>query len=75
MALLDAIVEAAGNPTDGGVREFSARCQAEFLKWSSKHATSKKVLTRAVLLANCAAHRNKKKQLMQRGGNIVVPVH
>lgn len=38
MTLLDAIVEAVGNPSDGGLRSFSAVCLAEFLDSSIKHA-------------------------------------
>ncbi len=38
MALLDAATDAVGNPTDGALREFSAQCLGEFLKWSLKQA-------------------------------------
>jgi DNA-dependent protein kinase catalytic subunit len=38
MALLESIIDAAGNPTDGALRETSAKLLTEFLKWSIKHA-------------------------------------
>jgi DNA-dependent protein kinase catalytic subunit len=41
MALLDSIVDALGHETDGGLREYAAKCLAEFLKWSIKQATTK----------------------------------
>ncbi len=41
MELLDAIAGAVGNSTDGGLRDFAAKCMAEFLKWSVKQATTK----------------------------------
>jgi DNA-dependent protein kinase catalytic subunit len=39
MNLLDAIVEAVGNHSNGGLRDFAAKCLSEFLKWSLKHST------------------------------------
>lgn len=41
MALLDSIIDAVGNPTDGALREFSAKCLTEFLHWSIKQSTVK----------------------------------
>ncbi len=37
-ALLNAATEAVGHPTDGALREFSAQCLGEFVKWALKHA-------------------------------------
>jgi len=39
MNLLDAIVDAVGNHSNGGLRDFAAKCLSEFLKWSLKHST------------------------------------
>jgi hypothetical protein len=36
--------QAVGNDTDGALRDFAAKCLAEFLKWSIKQTTTK-VLT------------------------------
>jgi DNA-dependent protein kinase catalytic subunit len=41
MALLDAIVEAVGDESDGSLRDFAAKCLSEFLKWSIKQTTEK----------------------------------
>lgn len=38
MALLESIIDAAGNPSDGALREVSAKLLTEFLKWSIRHA-------------------------------------
>ena len=40
MSLLDAIVSSA-NSSEGSKRDFSAKCIAEFLRWSLKHSTQK----------------------------------
>jgi DNA-dependent protein kinase catalytic subunit len=55
MTLLEAIIDAVGNPTDGALREFAAKCLAEFLKWSIKQST-KKVLTLSLLLSLPCCH-------------------
>jgi len=39
--LLDSIVEAVGNSTNGAIRDFSSKCLAEFLRWSIKQSTKK----------------------------------
>jgi hypothetical protein len=49
MSLLDAIVDNVGNSSDASIREFAAKCLAEFLKWAIIHA-SKKVGKIAILL-------------------------
>ncbi len=59
MALLDAIVDTVGNTTDGGIREFSSKCLAEFLKWSLKHTPKKE----QVIATLCIVIWLRKKQL------------
>jgi DNA-dependent protein kinase catalytic subunit len=41
MALLDAIVDSVGHSSNGALRDFAAKCLAEFLKWSLKHISKK----------------------------------
>ncbi len=41
MTLLDSIIECVASPSDGAVREFSAKCLTEFLKWSIKQSSKK----------------------------------
>ncbi len=41
MALLDAIVDAVGNESDGALRDFSAKALSEFFVWSIKQTTTK----------------------------------
>jgi DNA-dependent protein kinase catalytic subunit len=41
MVLLDAIVDAVGDPTNSSLRDFSAKALTEFLQWSIKHVSPK----------------------------------
>ncbi len=40
-ALLDALMDGVVSPTDTALRDFSAKCIKEFLKWSLKQKTKK----------------------------------
>ncbi|KAK5584232.1 hypothetical protein RB653_005840 [Dictyostelium firmibasis] len=41
MNLLNAIVDAVGNPLDGARRDFAGQCLCEFAKWSLKNTSAK----------------------------------
>lgn len=41
MALLDAIVDAVSNNTDGALRDLAAKALSEFFVWSIKQSTTK----------------------------------
>ena len=41
MKLLDAIINAVGNPNDGALRDFSAKCLTQFLQSSLQYSNSK----------------------------------
>jgi DNA-dependent protein kinase catalytic subunit len=54
MALLDAATDAVGHPSDGALREFSAQCLGEFLKWSLKQAPPAALSTKEKAAAEAA---------------------
>ncbi|XP_048248370.1 DNA-dependent protein kinase catalytic subunit-like [Haliotis rufescens] len=56
MALLDTIYDGIIQATDTGLRDFSARCLREFLKWSIKQ-TSKKTMEKSAVNAKSVLKR------------------
>lgn len=61
MALLDAIVDAVGNPSEGALRDFAARCLSEFFTWSIKQTTTKVTDSRfPITVADSAIQKQQK---------------
>jgi DNA-PKcs, N-terminal/Phosphatidylinositol 3- and 4-kinase/DNA-PKcs, CC5/DNA-dependent protein kinase catalytic subunit, CC1/2/DNA-dependent protein kinase catalytic subunit, CC3/FAT domain/FATC domain len=60
MAMLDAITDAVGNPTSGGLREFAAKCMAEFLSWSLKHVHSQQAAAAVAAAASSSRRRGRR---------------